>query len=97
MNEMDRTLIVVKRTQADPKAIWAGGTPQASLAVPRTWMTPSSAERAISRPFFCLGFENIAVDGGKPVTRGLKAKPDSDPIGIGDHSASTAPILVGGR
>ena len=91
---MSRTLIVVRRTQADPKAIWAGGIPQASFAVLSTWMTPSNVERATSRPFFCLGFKNIVVDGGRLCDTGDKAEPDSNSIAMGGNSA---PCLGGGN
>ena len=55
----ERTLIVVRRTQADPRAIWAGGIPQPSFATLRTWMAPFNVERAISRCFDPSDFGNI--------------------------------------
>ena len=74
----ERTLIVVRRTQADPKVIWAGGTPQPSFATLRTWMAPSNAERVTSRRVDFLELENIVrVCGGceEQVTRGSEPCP----------------------
>lgn len=37
----DRTRIIVRRVQAEPRAIWAGGIPQASFAMVKTWINTS--------------------------------------------------------
>ena len=43
----ERTLIRVRRAQAEPRAIWAGATLQASFATLRSWMATSNFERML--------------------------------------------------
>ena len=58
-NRGKRTLIIVKRTLTEPKATWAGGIAQASLAIFRIWMSAFNVETARSRPFCCGVFVAI--------------------------------------
>jgi hypothetical protein len=53
---------MVKRTLADPKATWAGGIPQASFAMFKTWMKTSNAGG--TRSFGCWDVEAIVVARG---------------------------------
>ena len=85
------TLIVVRRTQADAKAIWAGGIPQASFATLSAWINPSRADRATSRRFDRWDLENILGNGGgceESVTRGRKEELELRPMEPSDHFAS---------
>jgi hypothetical protein len=53
---------MVKRTPAEPKATWAGGIPQVSFAMLKTWMNTSSVGR--TRSFDCWDVEAIVEAGG---------------------------------
>ena len=55
---------MVRRTTAEPRAIWAGGMPQVSLARLKTWINTSNVERAPSRPFGGWDVEAIVEAGG---------------------------------
>ena len=56
---------MVKRVLAEPRAIWAGGTPQASFAMVKAWMNTSNVGRTKSRPLCWWDVEAIVeVDGG---------------------------------
>lgn len=60
----ERTLIRVRRAQAEPRAIWAGATLQASFATLKSWMAASNFERMVSG-IFDRDFEAIDNTGGR--------------------------------
>ena len=64
-NRKERTLIRVRRAQAEPKAVWAGTILQASFAPPRNWMATSNCGRTPSCPLDRWDFEAIAETRGR--------------------------------
>ena len=75
---------MVRSAHAEPKATWAGGTPQASLARFKVRMTASRVERTPSRPFGCLDAEAIVE------TRGGCEKSGVQAVGNNTSRANTA-------
>ena len=74
----ERTRIIVRRILAAPKATWAGGTPQVSLARFNAWMNTSNAERTPSRLFGC--WDEAIVE----TCDGREEEPESEPRMGGD-------------
>ena len=75
----ERTLIVVKRIQADAKAICANGTPQISFATPRAWINPPKVERAASRRLDRWdpeGIVELVAVGGRMQNEATREKPN---------------------
>jgi hypothetical protein len=71
--------MIVKRALTIPKAAWAGGIPQESLAISKPWMRMSKAETTRSRPFGRWDAEAIVETGdGNEETGWKNANPNAD-------------------
>lgn len=72
--------MIVRRVQADPKAIWAGGKPQASFATLRSWVATSKPARTPSRLFDLRDSADMGGNGCRWEERARQVRHKEDPI-----------------